>query len=61
MDEDEAATSGNHTVCPLCGGAGVVSDPKYAVIAGTARTIDNGRPCRGCEGNGYRSGLIPPV
>lgn len=60
-DEDGPAISGRHTVCPMCGGAGMVPDPKCAVIAGTPRTIDNGRACRWCGGNGYRSGLVPPL
>ncbi|WP_132880271.1 hypothetical protein [Tamaricihabitans halophyticus] len=66
MDEDEQPEElgepiGLHTVCHVCGGAGMTPDPKCAIIAGQARTIDNGRPCKWCEGRGYQNGLAPPV
>jgi hypothetical protein len=49
------------SVCPYCGGVGRVADPKLAIIGGVPRTIDNGRPCRGCHGVGYLAGLLPPM
>ncbi|MQA12552.1 MAG: hypothetical protein GEU98_29330 [Pseudonocardiaceae bacterium] len=64
MDDDEDADdepTGLHTVCHACSGAGMMPDPKCAIIAGQPRTIDNGRPCTWCEGRGYRHGLVPPV
>jgi hypothetical protein len=50
-----------HTVCQYCGGGGMIADPKLAIIAGSPRTVDNGRPCPHCETVGHFPGIIPPV
>ncbi|WP_035303324.1 hypothetical protein [Actinokineospora inagensis] len=49
------------TICPMCGGGGMIADPKMAVIGGVARTVDNGRPCPLCSTEGHLPGLVPPV
>lgn len=50
-----------HTVCHLCGGAGMIADPKLAVIGGVPRAMDNGRPCPACATVGHFAGILPPV
>jgi hypothetical protein len=50
-----------HTVCHLCGGAGMIADPKMAIIGGVPRTVDNGRECWSCNGIGHFAGIVPPV
>lgn len=49
------------TICPLCGGSGMISDAKLAIIGGVPRTIDHGRPCPTCGKEGHFPGVIPPV
>ncbi|MGW5053167.1 hypothetical protein [Actinokineospora sp. NPDC004072] len=63
MKEEEFGTvpSELQTICPLCGGSGMVADPKLAIIGGVPRTVDNGRPCPTCRKDGHFPGLIPPV
>jgi hypothetical protein len=70
FDEDDYEEDGSdlfevtrepRTICQLCGGAGFIASPVMAVIGGTPRTIDNGRPCPHCDGNRTFTGLIPPV
>jgi hypothetical protein len=64
-DESEAGlfdvTEEPRTVCQLCGGAGVIADPKLAVIGGVPRTIDNGRQCPHCDGARTFTGMIAPL
>ncbi|WP_424187429.1 hypothetical protein ACOBQX_06375 [Actinokineospora sp. G85] len=60
-DGDPEVVDRVHTVCHLCGGGGVVADPKLAVVAGQARLIDNGRPCSHCGTVGQFPGIVPPV
>lgn len=50
-----------HTVCHLCGGAGMIADHKLAIVSRLARTVDNGRPCHGCDATGHFHGIRPPV
>ncbi|WP_018686633.1 hypothetical protein [Actinokineospora enzanensis] len=50
-----------HTVCPLCGGGGMIADPKQAIIGGEPRTVDNGRACGHCATDGHFPGIVPPV
>jgi hypothetical protein len=64
LDDDETEVEVPeevHTVCHLCGGAGLVADPKFAVVGGAARTIDNGRQCPECESAGHFAGIVPPL
>jgi hypothetical protein len=50
-----------HTVCHLCGGGGMIADPKFAIVGGVSRTVDNGRPCPACDTVGHFAGIIPPL
>jgi hypothetical protein len=50
-----------HTVCHLCGGMGEVADPVLAVRGGAPFTVNPGRPCTACDGEGHLPGLQPPV
>ncbi|TDP91085.1 hypothetical protein [Labedaea rhizosphaerae] len=64
LDDDETEVEVPeeiHTVCHLCGGAGMVADPKFAVVGGVARTVDNGRQCPECESVGHFPGIVPPL
>lgn len=64
LDDDETEVEVPeevHTVCHLCGGAGMIADPKFAMVGGVARSVDNGRQCPECENVGHFPGIIPPV
>ncbi|WP_253888974.1 hypothetical protein [Actinokineospora diospyrosa] len=50
-----------HTVCHLCGGGGLIADPKFAVVGGVAKTLDNGRPCLHCDTEGRFPGIVLPL
>ncbi|GDY30955.1 hypothetical protein [Gandjariella thermophila] len=50
-----------HTVCHLCGGMGEIADPVLAVRGGAPFTVNPGRPCPACAGEGHLPGLQPPV
>ncbi|PWW64226.1 hypothetical protein DFQ13_103195 [Actinokineospora spheciospongiae] len=59
--DDVEVPSETHTVCVLCGGGGLIADPKLAIIGGVPRTVDNGRPCPHCQTVGHFPGIVPPV
>ncbi|WP_156758702.1 hypothetical protein [Actinokineospora pegani] len=65
MNDEDPGGSGVsdqvHTLCHSCGGAGMVADPKPAVIGGQARAVDSGRPCPHCGTTGQFPGIVPPV
>jgi hypothetical protein len=50
-----------HTVCHLCGGVGEISDPVLAVRGGAPFTVNPGRPCPACDGEGHLPGIQPPL
>ena len=50
-----------HTVCHLCGGLGEIADPVLALRGGAPFTINPGRPCPCCAGDGHLPGIRPPV
>jgi hypothetical protein len=66
-DDDEDELNGFdvpervHTVCHLCGGAGMIASPVLGIVGSMARTIDNGRNCPACDGDGHFVGIVPPV
>ncbi|GLZ38463.1 hypothetical protein [Actinokineospora sp. NBRC 105648] len=61
-EEDDDDVPGQlQTICPYCGGGGMVADPKHAIIGDSPRTIDNGRSCPHCKTVGHFPDIIPPV
>ncbi|MQA84432.1 MAG: hypothetical protein GEV03_07380 [Streptosporangiales bacterium] len=50
-----------NTLCPICRGLGVRRVPRAAMINGQFGTMLVEEICQLCDGDGWRSGLEPPV
>ena len=39
----------------------MIADPKFAIVGGVPRSVDNGRQCPECDNEGHFAGIIPPL
>ncbi|PPK69849.1 hypothetical protein V5P93_006511 [Actinokineospora auranticolor] len=60
-DELDEVPGRLQTICPYCGGGGMVADPKLTIVGGSPRTVDNGRSCGHCKTVGHFPGIVPPL